>query len=1264
MSEINCPSILISGRQYRAIFIGTFEALSKDGNPMNPTKSICDRYVFNTALTRAQSLVVVVGNPFALLRTESHMVERYGEQGRCWTKYIRRCLECKTFYPPHNSSQSVEEFQHTKECLYAKIYGSDTISQSVSIQSDAQARPNHHDSILVAYQRAVEEIPGCKKMKLILGQSGKDLNWDLKPLAAGEQAHFSEHVQMQEEGEVDVLGSSKVAKYTLRIQHYRKAEAVPFNAGQKVINVSRPQHRRGAFDGDIVQAKLFPDNPQGKYNGRIVRVLESTPNRRFVCTVFYRNSIVFCPIDMKNPLIVNLPRLSRAILNVHHKDELSDKLQSTDVVVFKADSLGTIKVGKLPEILTVIPLAVAKGMLFIVHVLHWNVQYRLPLGVVVGVVSKGLSFFEAERLLKVVHEVEFNDQEDTPGNPPADSQRDWSLPLYERALTIDPEQAVNLDDAISLRLIDSQEGASRYELAVHIVNAAKHITKESIEDRKAKSFGTSVYGGVGKTMHMLPPNRRRQFSLDPGFIRDVISIVATVVDDSSSKVTMEGSVGVRKAQLRSSIRLGYKSAQKIMERQQVDDEMTEKVSHYDSATGQPTLSETLQLFYKIAFSLRKERLRAAAAYSYEVDEPEERCCWQTHMMIAELMIWANSIVAERVYNRFTDAALVRRQGAPNEEEFVDTKSKHCHVLGYSQALQHHASQTSPTPPLLIPTHTLSAVREAIQSGDVTLLVNLLTSDHLYPQLAVAQAQLRSVQQRAEYHCTSSEENKADFHHYSLNLDFYTHFTSPMRRYIDIQLQRMLLTTLESTSSSADQDLTHFNRDSHKRLCLDLNSRNRNAKDFEKNMEKLALAQQYTCSSEMLEAFVVSSEKGVIELCFPDLAMKPLSFSEKKFHVRNLGSVGKSPGAAGTTGAEELMWQVKITSLQRDFQFETQDLMEMKKEEPKGKKGQLSCQDSLEIVEQGLITVRLEMAKEDQTGSRLRMENVSAIVSPLVIKLDPIAWGQVSKFVQNPSQGDLSSIREVITQASQDCSLTAVSEKPKCKFLIYHLKRSLARYDCIKVWMTYSTREAFLVPKLQLVELAPGVRICLEHNSHPAECFSDPQLRNASKPKYNDIREYVHLWEKVLLSEASEKSVKQRQPVVIQDVRLKWPEFVRPKGMDQDHFEVESKVVLELPMSFVDDLSEFFKIRVGDMVCVRYGCDPHSTVRSVFHMVVSNSPSEERRQATPEEHKQVQMKFISTEHCRVSERMKRALEEGVTCEMQIVTMSTSYQYVVL
>ena len=85
------------GREFRAVFLSTSEPIA-NGRVLNPTKSFSNRFVFNTAITRAQSLVVGVGNPFLLLKMEKHMIQTYGykEQGKCWSTFLKECLSTES----------------------------------------------------------------------------------------------------------------------------------------------------------------------------------------------------------------------------------------------------------------------------------------------------------------------------------------------------------------------------------------------------------------------------------------------------------------------------------------------------------------------------------------------------------------------------------------------------------------------------------------------------------------------------------------------------------------------------------------------------------------------------------------------------------------------------------------------------------------------------------------------------------------------------------------------------------------------------------------------------------------------------------------------------------------------------------------------------------------------------------------------------------------------------------------------------------------
>ena len=98
----NSHFIRFIGREFRVLFLSTFEATHNDGSTRNPTKSIMDPYVVNTAVSRARSLVVSVGNPYLLLSMEKHMCKKYGEKAKYWSNYIKKCIEHDSFVFDHN----------------------------------------------------------------------------------------------------------------------------------------------------------------------------------------------------------------------------------------------------------------------------------------------------------------------------------------------------------------------------------------------------------------------------------------------------------------------------------------------------------------------------------------------------------------------------------------------------------------------------------------------------------------------------------------------------------------------------------------------------------------------------------------------------------------------------------------------------------------------------------------------------------------------------------------------------------------------------------------------------------------------------------------------------------------------------------------------------------------------------------------------------------------------------------------------------------
>ena len=1144
------------------------------------------------------------------------MINKYGDSYRTWSAYIEQCVESKTFSYSETIMKKLDEVSIATHQLYDQIF-SDTTAIDISC-----------DTIIRDYTNMIERQPGYKKAKLSLS-SGSDsqLTWNIeddKPRdeQRQEEAYFSDRYLCN-----------------LKIYTYSRAEAIPHDSSKKIVKIRGAKNRKGAFDGDTVEIGTFDDNSQDKCYGRVLKVTERGSDLKFVCRVSSTDPIVFYPIDGKNPVLINVPRLTRLKKS---KDEMKQSdLKSNDVVVFDPKSYDSkSEDGPLPRVRRVIPLSIAREMLFLVSFVTWEGRYHCPLGIVIGAYHRGDTFYNAERLMKLVHSVEYMSS-DNSSSSIIDTQRDVTLELCDQAFTIDPEDARNLDDALSItRVGKDHNGREVYQLGVHIVNAAKYIQPDSAVDVSARKRGISVYGGRsevkrGKVMHMLSNNHMRcKISLTPGEIRDVISVTCRVAVHGPSDMRLSDCI-IKQAQIKSAVQLTYKDAQCLMDGN-IPTHLSAGINNFDQDTNL-SLQKSMGLLYAIARSLRLNRLQSDAVFSYQINDPGEDMCWQAHLLVEELMIWANGEVAKTIHSHYPNTALLRKQPPPNvekKESIVDSDQK---IMTCSLKFSHLTcnNDLSPSEEVLIPVDTLKKIHKALNDGDNTLLAHLLSTHRLYPQLAALSKKIHSISLLAEYCCTDQRiTDESAYRHDSLCLDSYTHFTSPMRRYIDIEVQRMLL---EVTSKQVERK--EFDREDHVKLCTTLNRKTKSAKGYEKKLSNVQSAIEFTHTSQVFTAFISKEEKNSVELVFPDLKLRHFNSRDNSLRITKFLPSSKEPET------DIYVWKLRISSMKGDSS--AQHFLEL-----------ANCQPTSSSDDANLLAYY----NSDTSSDSLEADKYVVSQHSSVVKVSPNCWLEALNFVKDPSEEKMAKVKEVFPKISSlpaSSSLKHTASK-HYRFFKYNVKASLKEADVFKVWLTWSlsVREPVISPAIQLVEISPLLRICMQHNSHPAECFSDPNLSQASKMDYDTIWEYIKLWKKVLLAEAAEKSVSECQPVIIQDVHLLWPNFEIPKECIEEHYYVPTEMVtMTYPEEFFEHCYEFFNVMVGSLVCVRYGCDPHHSAKAVYHFVVHNvkMPDDTQKEFV------VSMEPVGKWNCRVSATMKEKLEsKEYTCEVQIILMSPSYR----
>ena len=351
--------------------------------------------------------------------------------------------------------------------------------------------------------------------------------------------------------------------------------------------------------------------------------------------------------------------------------------------------------------------------------------------------------------------------------------------------TIDPKDAKDFDDALSIRTISSPNLGGLYEVGVHIADVSHYVKENSIIDKEAQKRATSVYL-VDRTIPMLP-ERLCNFicSLRPDEDKLCYSVIFVMDDEANVK-----NWHLAHTVIRSDRRYAYEEVQQLLEDNGVVD-----------GTGQPAPPATKNKPYKgeyaaqlikldaLAKKLRERRFKNGAVkfdreelhFDIDADGKPTRAYFKkskdANKMIEEFMLLANRTVAESI-------GAVKQAG---------TKAKtfvyHIHDQPDPQKLESLRQVVAPFGYKLKTSGTKGAISRSLNA-----LMDEATGSR-------EQKLIETVALRAMMKAKYSTHNIG---HYGLAFDYYTHFTSPIRRYPDTMVHR-LLTKYQEGGRSANQE---------------------------------------------------------------------------------------------------------------------------------------------------------------------------------------------------------------------------------------------------------------------------------------------------------------------------------------------------------------------------------------------------------------------------------------------------------------------------
>jgi len=496
-----------------------------------------------------------------------------------------------------------------------------------------------------------------------------------------------------------------------------KAYVIPEDDGDDIFIT--PNNTHHALHRDVVQVQLFPKRKDKKPEGRIVEIVKRA-REQFVGIIEVSKKFAFLIPDSRNmPVDIFIP----------------------------LESLGGAK----------------SGQKVVARITEWPEHSKNPFGEIINVLgSPGEHNVEMQSILA---------EHDFPLGFPSHVEKEadkipWKIAddEYKKrkdfrdiwTITIDPEDAKDFDDALSLKKLKS----GNWEVGVHIADVSHYVKPGTTLDEEAYKRATSVYL-VDRVIPMLP-EKLSNFVCSLKANEDKLCFSAVFELDNNAKVLSQW---FGRTVINSDRRFNYEEVQEIIEK------------------GKGEYAEEIGVLHGLATKLRDERFKngsinfATQEVKFKLDEDgtplsvvikEQK---DSNRLIEDFMLLANRRVAEFIGKKKADKKpktfIYRIHDIPSPEK-LNTFIEFLGKLGYSLKINSQESLAR-------------------------------SFNELFKQIA-GKGEENMIETIAIRTMSKAEYSTENIGHYGLAFQYYSHFTSPIRRYPDLIVHRLLEHYLEGGSS--------------------------------------------------------------------------------------------------------------------------------------------------------------------------------------------------------------------------------------------------------------------------------------------------------------------------------------------------------------------------------------------------------------------------------------------------------------------------------